>query len=205
MDSILSNFPDQDQFLCPDKVRMKEPFHRLRVEEWLKFLMRMAKHQLLDLSGGSQWDSEESLAYLVPSHFLFGIALGYDWLFSELTPQEKNQVATRLGKEAERQYQAIASGRIWWRNQYFQNHSHSNTCGLAFAAAALIGEDNRAARWLAVCDAFFQEVYKVMPQDGGSLEGYAYAGYGGEYLLKYAMLARDLLGKDYTVCPWMRN
>ena len=168
-------------------------------------LLREAKHQLLKLTSESQWDSEESLAYLVPSHFLFGIALGYDWLFSELTPKEKSQVASRLGKEAERQFQAITSGRIWWRNQYFQNHSHSNTCGLAFAAAALYGEDDRAASWLKVCDDFFQKVFENLPKDGGSLEGYAYAGYGGEYLLKYAMLAKELLGKDYTGCPWMQN
>ncbi len=168
-------------------------------------LLPVAKGQLLKLTHESEWNSEESLSYLVPGHFLFGIALGYDWLYEELSPAERNQVAGRLGTEAERQYQAITTGRIWWRNQYFQNHSHSNTCGLAFAASALAGEDSRALKWLAVCENFFQKVFDVMPEDGGSLEGYAYGGYGGEYLLKYAMLARDLLGKDYIGNPWMSN
>ena len=168
-------------------------------------LLATAKAQLLKLTGDLAWSSEESLSYLVPGHFLFGVALGYDWLYAELSPGERIQVANRLGAEAERQYQAISTGRVWWRNQYFQNHSHSNMCGLAYAAAALAGEDARVRKWLAVCDTFFQKVFEVMPADGGSLEGYAYGGYGGEYLIKYALLARDLMAKDYSSNPWMKN
>ncbi len=52
---------------------------------------------------------------------------------------------------------------------------------------------------------FFEQTFAVLPEDGSSLEGYAYAGYGGEYLLLYALLARDLLGVDYTDRPWVRH
>ncbi len=167
--------------------------------------LEIARIQLLKLTDKSQWESEESLAYLVPSHFLFGIAIGYDWLYEELSVSEKKQVAECLGREADRLFQSILKERIWWRNQYYQNHSYSNTCGLAFAAAALEGEDPRASQWLEYCEKFFKKVFEVMPADGGSLEGYAYAGYGGEYLLKYTLLARDLFSKDYTTTPWMKN
>jgi acetyl esterase/lipase len=78
----------------------------------------------------------------------------------------------------------------YWRNQYFQNHSHSNTAALAFAAAALWGEDERAPAWLATTEGFFDKTFSVLPEDGSSLEGYAYAGYGGEYLLLEALLER---------------
>jgi hypothetical protein len=168
-------------------------------------LLATSKTQLLKLTSDSSWTSDESLSWLVPSHFLFGIALGYDWLYKELSPQERGQVSARLGAEAERQYLAITAERVWWRNQYFQNHSHSNTCGLAFAATALSGEDTRAQKWLVVCDMFFQKVFDFMPLDGGSLEGYSYGGYGGEYLIKYALLAKEQLGKDYSSSLWMRN
>jgi len=167
--------------------------------------LKLARAQLLKLTDKSQWESEEDLAYLVPSHFLFGMALGYDWLYDEFSVSEKKQVVESLGREAERQYQSITKERIWWRNQYFQNHSYSNTCGLAFAAAALEGENPRSKQWLDYSDQFFKKAFELMPTDGGSLEGYAYAGYGGEYLLKYALLARDLFGKDYTTTPWMKN
>jgi len=52
---------------------------------------------------------------------------------------------------------------------------------------------------------FFDKTFSVLPEDGSSLEGYAYAGYGGEYLLLYALLARVLFGKDETIRPWVRH
>ncbi len=167
--------------------------------------LELARKQLLKLTDLSQWASDEDLSYLIASHFLFGIAIGYDWLYPELSRAERKQIAGFLGQQAEALYRSIRTERIWWRNQYFQNHSYSNTCGLAFAAAALSGEDPRAGLWRTYSDQFFARVFEAMPADGGSLEGYAYAGYGGEYLLKYTLLARDLLGKDYTGTPWMKN
>jgi hypothetical protein len=166
---------------------------------------QLAVSHLLSLTDKKRWGAEEDLAYLIPSHFLLGMSLGYDWLYSAMTPSERQTIAVFLGEEAEKQYRAITRDRIWWRNQYFQNHSHSNTCGLAFAAAALAGVDPRADRWLEICEKFFEKTFQVMPSDGGSLEGYAYAGYGAEYLLKYALMSRQLLDKDYSGSPWMKN
>jgi len=167
--------------------------------------LELARKQLLKLTDKSQWASAEDLSYLIASHFLFGIAIGYDWLYADLTGAERKRVETFLGQEAENLYRSIQTERIWWRNQYIQNHSYSNTCGLAFSAAALAGKDPRAEKWRAYTDQFFTRVFELLPADGGSLEGYAYAGYGGEYLLKYALLARDVSGKDWTRTPWMRN
>jgi hypothetical protein len=168
-------------------------------------LLGIARTHLLRLTDDSQWNAPGDLVYLIGSHFLMGIALSYDWLYPALSDSERTRVAAFLGGKAEAQYQAIVKERIWWRNQYYQNHSHSNFCGLAYAAAALYGQDPRAPQWLAVCGKFFDRVFQVLPEDGGSVEGYAYAGYGGEYLHKYALLARDLLGRDYTDNRWMKN
>ena len=168
-------------------------------------LLAVAKAQLLRLATDETWSSDEDLAYLVPGHYILGIALGYDWLYEVLTPAERATVAGRLGREAEAQFGRITRERAWWRNQYFQNHSHSNTAALAFAAAALWGEDPRAPEWERTTARFFEQTFAVLPADGSSLEGYAYAGYGGEYLLLYALLARDLLGEDYTDRPWAQH
>ena len=81
----------------------------------------------------------------------------------------------------------------------------SNAAALAFATAALRGEDERAPAWLATAGAFFDKTFSVLPADGSSLEGYAYAGYGGEHLLLYALLGRELLGRDDTNNPWVRH
>jgi acetyl esterase/lipase len=168
-------------------------------------LLAVAKAQLVRLSTDEEWSANEDLAFLVPAHHILGIALGYDWLYGELTPAERATVRERLAREAAAQHRRITEERVWWRNQYFQNHSQSNTAALAFAAAALWGEDSRAPEWERVTARFFERTFSVLPEDGSSLEGYAYAGYGGEYLLLYALLARDLLGEDYTDRPWVRH
>jgi acetyl esterase/lipase len=168
-------------------------------------LLEVAKAHLLRLATDEEWSSNEDLAYLVPGHYILGMALGYDWLFEALTPAERAAVAGRLAREAAAQHRRITVERVWWRNQYFQNHSHSNTAALAFAAAALWGEDARAPLWLAIAESFFDKTLAVLPPDGSSLEGYAYAGYGGEYVLLYALLERDLFGKDETERSWLRH
>jgi acetyl esterase/lipase len=168
-------------------------------------LLAVAKLQLLRLADDEEWGSNEDLVYLVPAHYILGLALGYDWLHPVLSPDERARVAARLGREAAAQHRRITVERAWWRNQYFQNHSHSNTAALAFAAAALWGEDERAPAWLATAESFFDKTVSVLPADGSSLEGYAYAGYGGEYLLLYALLERDLFGRDDTARPWLRH
>jgi acetyl esterase/lipase len=168
-------------------------------------LLATAKAQLLRVSTDEKWSTNEDLVFLVPAHHILGIALGYDWLYGELAPAERVTVRDRLAREAAAQHRRITEERVWWRNQYFQNHSHSNTAALAFAAAALWGEDPRAPEWERTTAQFFERAFAVLPEDGSSLEGYAYAGYGGEYLLLYALLARDLLGVDYTDRPWVRH
>jgi len=168
-------------------------------------LLAVAKAQLLRLAADEDWSSKEDLVYLVPAHYILGLALGYDWLHPALSPDERARVAGRLAREAAAQHRRITLERVWWRNQYFQNHSYSNTAALAFAAAALWGEAERAPSWLATAEAFFDKTFSVLPADGSSLEGYAYAGYGGEYLLLYALLERDLFGRDETRRPWVRH
>ena len=122
-------------------------------------LLAVAKTQLLRLATDEQWSTNEDLRFLVPAHHILGIALGYDWLYGALTPSERASVRERLGREADTQHRRITQERVWWRNQYFQNHSHSNTAALAFAAAALWGEDERAAAWLATAERFFEKTF----------------------------------------------
>ena len=168
-------------------------------------ILNTAKFQLLRLARDEEWATKEDLIYLVPAHYLMGMAIGYDWLYSELSPDERALVSGRLGREAESQYNRITKERVWWRNQYVQNHSQSNTAALAFAAVVLSGEDMRSQLWLKTASDFFETVFSMEPKDGSSYEGYAYAGYGAEYVLLYTLMAKDLLNIDYTVSPWMQH
>jgi len=153
-----------------------------------------AKEYLLGLARGAEWDPANDLVH---GHLLQGIALAYDWLYQSMSPEERSLVARRLGKEAEAEYQRITAGRVWYRNQYFQNHGISNFCGLAYAACALYGEDERAPGWLKICEDFFSVVFSTLPADGTSLEGLSYGAYDFEFIDRYAELALGLLGKNF--------
>ncbi|HUU28817.1 MAG TPA: DUF4962 domain-containing protein [archaeon] len=165
-------------------------------------LFQTAKNQLLKLVQSDKWDPENDL---VVGHLLQGMALAYDWLYQSLTPEERSLTAERLGREAELSYQRITVGRVWFRTQYLQNHAYTNFCGLAYAAVALYGEDPRAPVWLKVCEDFFDTMFRKLPVDGASIEGLSYGAYGLDYNLRYAELARDLLGKDYYDLPWFKG
>ncbi len=161
-----------------------------------------ARGHLLALANGDPWPPENDLVH---GHLLQSIALAYDWLYPRLTEDERRVVADRLKQEAENEYQRMTTGRIWYRNQYFQNHGISNFCGLAYAAVALWGEDERAGAWLGVCEEFMDVVMETLPTDGTSLEGISYGAYDFEFIIRYVELARTVLALDYTDSDGLRN
>ncbi len=165
-------------------------------------LLATAKKHLLALVAKDVWDPSTDLLH---GHLLTGAAVAYDWLYPELTEQERSLVRTQLGKQAELQFRASTSGRGYWRNQFLQNHGHVNLAGLASAAAVLYGDDDRAEKWLALSDWFFRNVFAVSNPDGTSIEGLSYGAYALEYCLRYAELAKSLLGRDYYDCKWFRQ
>ncbi len=163
----------------------------------------IARDYLLRLTRGPEWNPLDDLIH---GHLLQCMALSYDFLYQALTPDERREVATRLGRECESEYQRMTTGHVWYRNQYFQNHAHSNFSGLAYAACALYGQDERAPQWLGLCEAFFDSAFAVLPEDGGSLEGLSYGSYSLEYICRYAELAKSLLGRDYyPSSPYLKN
>jgi len=164
--------------------------------------LEVAKNHLLNLALSQEWDPENDLVH---GHLLQGIALAYDWLYQSLTEEERSLVAERLAREAQNEYERMTAGRVWYHNQYFQNHGISNFCGFAYAAAALYGEDDRAEEWLKLSEDFFDVVFSTLPADGTSLEGLSYGQYDFEFIAKYAELAGNLLGRDFYDTPGLKE
>jgi len=161
-----------------------------------------ARQYVLVVARTEIWDPDADLLH---GHMLWGAAIAYDWLYADLSPPERTLVRNALAREAQRQYEASTIGRGYWRNQWLQNHGHVNLCGLAFAAAALYGEDDRAPRWLKLADDFFAETFRWSNPDGTSIEGLSYGVYALEFCLRYAELAKQIKGVDYSHCPWFAN
>ena len=161
-----------------------------------------ARDHLLAIASSDPWPPENDLIH---GHLLQGMALAYDWLYPQLTQSERSTVAGRLKQEAANEYERMTTGRVWYRNQYYQNHGISNFCGLAFAAAALWGEDEQAGGWLDLCNKYMDFALREMPADGTSLEGISYGAYDFEFLIRYVELARKSLELDYTGSDGLRN
>ena len=155
---------------------------------------QIAKNHLIKLAHTKPWDPANDLIH---GHLLLGMALAYDWLYPALSSEERSLVAGRLRRAAAAEYERMTTGRVWYRTQYLQNHGHTNFCGMAYAAAALYGEDPRAPAWLNICEDYFEKVFRFLPPDGTSVEDISYGMYGLDFIMRYAILARDLLGKDY--------
>ncbi|MFC1613661.1 DUF4962 domain-containing protein [Gemmatimonadota bacterium] len=161
-----------------------------------------AKSHLIKLAHTKPWDPVNDLIH---GHLLLGMALAYDWLYPRLTEEERTLVSGRLKEAAAAEYERMTTDRVWYRTQYLQNHGQTNFCGLAYAAAVLYGEDSRAPQWLSLCEDYFETVFEVLPPDGTSVEDISYGAYGLDFVIKYAVLARELLGRDYYSHQWFRE
>lgn len=165
-------------------------------------LLEVAKRYLLDIAKLEVWDPDTDLLH---GHLLWGAAIAYDWLWSDLDDAQRTAVREKLAHEAQLQYEASTIKRGYWRHQYLQNHGHVNFCGLAFAAAALASEDDRASAWWTLADGFFRETFAWSNPDGVSIEGLSYGVYALEFCLRYAELVRQVEGVNYFATPWFAN
>ena len=163
-------------------------------------LAAVAKQYLLDVSRRGRVGEHDDLSR---GHLMWGGAIAYDWLYDDLSEAERAAVRGMLAREAAIHYEQSTTGRGYWRNQWLQNHGHVNMCGLAFTAAALQGEDPRASKWLKLADEFFAEMFRWSNPDGTSVEGLSYGAYALEFCLRYAELAKQMRGVDYSRCPWL--
>jgi len=137
------------------------------------------------------------------SHLLFGLAVGYDWLYDELKPEVRTAVREALLRHGRIMYESVQSRQASWHDAYLQNRLWIDAAGLATCGFALFDESDEALGWIAWAQNFFDAVLEALGPDGASHEGVAYWGCGLEYLLKYLTLQRDLLGVDRFGHPWL--
>ena len=138
-----------------------------------------------------------------PGHMLFGLAVGYDWLYHELKPEVRTAVREALLRHGRIMYESAQSGQASWHDAYLQSRLWINAAGLATCGLALFDESDEALGWIAWAQDSFDAVLEALGPDGASHEGVAHWGYGVEYLLKYLVLQRDLLGVDRFNHPWL--
>jgi len=153
------------------------------------------------------WGPKRSDGLDLPAgHQLFGLALIYDWCYSDLDEQTRQTIRQTLIRRGETVFQAAATGKIWWSQKYMQNHLQVNATGLGTAGLAIFDEHEPARRWVALVADKMKRITEAYGPDGASHEGVGYWSYGAEFMLKYMDLSRTLLGVDlYKGTPWWQQ
>lgn len=141
------------------------------------------------------------------SHVTFGMALAYDWLHDDLSPEERRQMETALLKHGRLLLaRSVKYPTAWWGAAYFQNHCWINHTGIATAAMALFDQDPAEMQgWLDYTRSRFQMTYRHLGIDGGYHEGPAYLNYGTEWCLYYLEALRSISGEDLGDMPYLQN
>lgn len=145
---------------------------------------------------------------LAAGHQLFGISLVYDWLFDRLDESTRQilraTLRTRAPTMAEMATRTPPNAN-YWQAWYLQNHLWVNMAGLLAAGLATFDDVAEASRWIAIATGKFDATLALLADDGASIEGVPYWGYGVDALLKFMDLARALLGSDHYDHAWFRN
>jgi hypothetical protein len=142
---------------------------------------------------------------LAAGHQLFGLGIVYDWCYDDLGDEARRTIRETIARRTSAMFEAAATGKTYWREQYLQNHLWVNICGMAVAALAVFDEVEEASKWIGLPLDKFRRTMSALGDDGASHEGVGYWSYGVEYMLKFMHPARELLGVDMYNNDWWRN
>lgn len=157
-----------------------------------------AKRWVLTICGFPRWQQNNSLS---GGECLFGVAIGYDWLFAHFSAEERRLIREKLTLQA----RAMKDGPPVHYSVWLANHNHVEHTGLAAAGFALFDEIPEAIDWIRQADLVYREFLRQASDDGSSTEGHQYWGYTTESALRYFELARGLLGTNYYDSAWLRR
>lgn len=162
--------------------------------------------------GGDRRHAERALAEMRaaaafkdwnPSHFLdvaemtAALALGYDWLFDFLSPEDRRLIRQAIVEKGLQPGREAQKNGAWWATC---NHNWNLVChgGLTLGALA-VGEDERELSGWIVRSAV-QNVPRAMASyrpDGGWDEGPGYWGYATRYNVVMLAAMKSALGHDF--------
>lgn len=141
---------------------------------------------------------------LAAGHLLYGMGWGYDLLYNDLTPAEREKYRSKLAMQAHLLYEFFKpkSGKTY---SYSQNHTFIPVSGLAVTAYALMGEEPEAKQWAALSRAIYDRVLATYSDDGYYYEGMEYWIFSTPWLVHYMDAQLHATGEDlYKTTPGLR-
>lgn len=139
-------------------------------------------------------------------HLLGGLAIAYDWLHNDFSPAERDEVGDMLMACGTHAYEQAGLFQRWTFSAVTCNHLPVEMSALTAAGCTLHGERPGVSRWLRLCVEKARIMVQANGDDGASHEGIGYGQYYNEFLVKYLILIKDLLGVDlFQESDYIRN
>jgi hypothetical protein len=152
-----------------------------------------AVRELLNVCGFKDWH---------PSHFLdtaemtHAAAIGYDWLYDKLTPEQRHTVVEAIVQKGLLPAKKVYDGDGWWAKC---THNWNQVCngGIAIGALAIADEKpDLAAEILTAARRSIVRAMKSYEPEGGWNEGPGYWHYATRYNVYYLAALQSALGSD---------
>ena len=152
------------------------------------------------------WAELESLAnfkHWNPIHFLdaaqmtHATALGYDWLYDQWTPEQRDLLAEAILEKGLKEGRRRYNNRIGWHTR---NHNWNQVCNGGLVAGALAIADREpeiASEILSHALASIQLPMKGYEPDGATWEGVSYWDFGSRYNILLLDAVKSALGTDF--------
>lgn len=141
---------------------------------------------------------------LAAGHLLYGLGVGYDLLYHDLTAEQRERYRAKLARQGHLMYEAFRPkpGRTY---AYSQNHTFIPVAGLGIAAYAVYGEVPEAAEWAKVARAVYERVLETYSHDGYYYEGFEYWTFATPWILHYLDAQKHAAGEDLFDRPGLRD
>jgi hypothetical protein len=140
---------------------------------------------------------------LAAGHLLYGLGVGYDLLYNDLTLAERDRYRQKLATQGHLMY-------VYWKTKpgrtiaYSQNHTFIPMAGLGIAAYAVYGEVPEAAEWAKEARAIYDRVLETYSHDGYYYEGYEYWIFATPWIIHYLDAQKHVTGEDLFDRPGFR-
>ncbi len=137
-----------------------------------------------------------------PSHFLdtaemtHAVAIGYDWLYGRLTPEQRKTVAAAIVRHGLLAAKPFYDKRRWW---VASRHNWNQVCNGGIAVGALAVADEKPELAAYIIEQSRKSIARAMRSyepDGGWAEGPGYWHYATRYNVYYLAALQTALGSD---------
>lgn len=141
---------------------------------------------------------------LAAGHLLYGMSVGYDLLYNDLSPAERERYRNDIARHARQMYDyyKLKPGRSF---AYSQNHVFIPIAGLGIAAYALYDEVPDAPQWAALARAIYDRVLATYSPDGYYYEGFEYWVFSTPWIIHYLDAHKHATGEDLYDHPGLKQ